>query len=486
MTPTDPKKPAGDDQAGIAAARGRAATAATSSAESRRRATAGTKRRRPRRRHRAATSTAGPRLPPPGSTTVCRTGIMSRERKIRSTTSTSSTSTRDINLRAVIASAIVLIVVVTVSQLLMWGLFVVFEKQAAAQRAGPFAARGVAGVDAEESDGDGGLHAGNHAGPQLLTDEPMNLQQQRDKEQKVLHGLWLGRPGRRDRAHADRRGQEDDPGTRAPRQRGRGSVTDAGHPAAGARRILRRPHHHRARAGAPRKRLPLRLKADSPRVISPGRRHRRAAHRQAAGPRRPLTPMFALHFIRRSFAIAAMTAVVSAAPAIAQVGVTAESLANRRARGRGSSARFTSISSSTSQLPLDLPFMDESGKQVRLGDYFGKRPVVLALVYYECPMLCTQVLNGLVSALEVLTFDAGQGVRRRRRELRPAGDAGAGGGQEEGATSSATSGRETAAGWHFLTGERGVDRRADRGGRLPLRLGRGDRAVRARRGDRRC
>ena len=45
---------------------------------------------------------------------------------------------------------------------------------------------------------------------------------------------------------------------------------------------------------------------------------------------------------------------------------------------------------------------------VRLGDYFGKRPVLLALVYYECPMLCTQVLNGVTGALKVLNFDVGQ------------------------------------------------------------------------------
>lgn len=61
-----------------------------------------------------------------------------------------------------------------------------------------------------------------------------------------------------------------------------------------------------------------------------------------------------------------------------------------------------------SQVPLDTPFMDENGRNVALGDYFGKKPVVLALVYYECPMLCTQVLNGLVGSLEALTFNAGQ------------------------------------------------------------------------------
>jgi protein SCO1/2 len=60
------------------------------------------------------------------------------------------------------------------------------------------------------------------------------------------------------------------------------------------------------------------------------------------------------------------------------------------------------------QLPLDLPFADESGKAVKLGDYFGRKPVVLAFVYYECPMLCTQVLNGLESSLRVINESIGK------------------------------------------------------------------------------
>jgi len=60
------------------------------------------------------------------------------------------------------------------------------------------------------------------------------------------------------------------------------------------------------------------------------------------------------------------------------------------------------------QLPLDLPFKDEAGRSVKLGDYFGRKPVVLAFVYYECPMLCTQVLNGLESALRVLNETVGR------------------------------------------------------------------------------
>ena len=59
-------------------------------------------------------------------------------------------------------------------------------------------------------------------------------------------------------------------------------------------------------------------------------------------------------------------------------------------------------------LPLSLPFRDEVGRSVTLGDAFGKRPVVLALVYYNCPMLCTQVLNGLVAALNVMSLEAGR------------------------------------------------------------------------------
>ena len=59
------------------------------------------------------------------------------------------------------------------------------------------------------------------------------------------------------------------------------------------------------------------------------------------------------------------------------------------------------------RIPLDTPFVDENGTDVRLGDYFGKRPVVLALVYYECPMLCTQVLNGVFSTMEAMPFTTG-------------------------------------------------------------------------------
>jgi protein SCO1/2 len=60
------------------------------------------------------------------------------------------------------------------------------------------------------------------------------------------------------------------------------------------------------------------------------------------------------------------------------------------------------------RVPADLPFLDEQGKRVRLSKYFGKRPVVLALVYYQCPMLCTQVLNGTVKCLRGIELEAGR------------------------------------------------------------------------------
>ncbi len=59
------------------------------------------------------------------------------------------------------------------------------------------------------------------------------------------------------------------------------------------------------------------------------------------------------------------------------------------------------------QIPLDLQFRDEAGKTVRLGDYFGKKPVILSLVYFGCPMLCTMAENSLLHSLQEVKFSAG-------------------------------------------------------------------------------
>jgi protein SCO1/2 len=110
------------------------------------------------------------------------------------------------------------------------------------------------------------------------------------------------------------------------------------------------------------------------------------------------------------------------------------------------------------QLPLDLPFTDETGRAVRLGDYFGKRPVILALVYYECPMLCTQVLNGLVSALGVINFEAGREFDVVAVSFNP--KEGPGLASQKKAAYIERYGRpHTAGGWHFLTGSEDSIRR---------------------------
>jgi protein SCO1/2 len=59
------------------------------------------------------------------------------------------------------------------------------------------------------------------------------------------------------------------------------------------------------------------------------------------------------------------------------------------------------------QIPLELTFVDDTGQTVRLGQYFRQKPVVLALVYYECPMLCDMVLNGLTHVMEQVSLNLG-------------------------------------------------------------------------------
>jgi protein SCO1/2 len=104
------------------------------------------------------------------------------------------------------------------------------------------------------------------------------------------------------------------------------------------------------------------------------------------------------------------------------------------------------------QVPLDLVFTDETGRDVHLGDYFGKRPVILALMYYECPMLCTQVLNGMVSALGILTFDAGREFDVVAVSINPKEGPGLAA-QKKQAYIERYKRPQTAAGWHFLTGK---------------------------------
>jgi protein SCO1/2 len=104
------------------------------------------------------------------------------------------------------------------------------------------------------------------------------------------------------------------------------------------------------------------------------------------------------------------------------------------------------------QVPPDLRFRDEAGREVRLGDYFGTKPVILTLVYYECPMLCTQVLNGLTSALGVLSFSIGQEFDVVTVSFDPKETPGLAAAKKAAYVNRYK--REGAGrGWHFLTGE---------------------------------
>ena len=162
--------------------------------------------------------------------------------------------------------------------------------------------------------------------------------------------------------------------------------------------------------------------------------------------------MFAPRLIRRTVAIAAMSAVVSAAPAIAQVGVTSPAPGDPSSARPGILSKIKIDQHLDTQLPLDLPFVDEDGQKVRLGDYFGKRPVILALVYYECPMLCTQVLNGLVTALTVMNFEPGREFDVVAVSFNPREGPGLAS-QKKAAYVERYGRPHTANGWHFLTGE---------------------------------
>jgi len=101
-------------------------------------------------------------------------------------------------------------------------------------------------------------------------------------------------------------------------------------------------------------------------------------------------------------------------------------------------------------IPLYLEFRDDEGRAIQLSSYFGQKPVILAMVYYQCPMLCTQILNGLVTSLRGMSLESGKDFevvavsidpterpelasRKKQEYLRRYA--------------------KSAAGWHFLTGQ---------------------------------
>jgi len=103
-------------------------------------------------------------------------------------------------------------------------------------------------------------------------------------------------------------------------------------------------------------------------------------------------------------------------------------------------------------IPLDVTFRDESGRTVRIGDYFGKRPVVLVFAYYDCPMLCTQVLNGLASALNVLSLTPGKDFEIVTVSFNPA-DTPASASAKKSVYIERYKHDGAAQSWHFLSGD---------------------------------
>ena len=104
------------------------------------------------------------------------------------------------------------------------------------------------------------------------------------------------------------------------------------------------------------------------------------------------------------------------------------------------------------QLPLDLPFKDEAGRAVKLGDYFGRKPVLLTFVYYDCPMLCTEVLNGVESSLRVLNETIGKEFDVVTVSFDPKETPILAAGKKK-AYLERYKRAEAEQGWHFLTGE---------------------------------
>ena len=105
------------------------------------------------------------------------------------------------------------------------------------------------------------------------------------------------------------------------------------------------------------------------------------------------------------------------------------------------------------QLPMDAEFVDDTGKTVKLGDYFGKRPAVLSLVYYNCPMLCSEEMDGMTGALEMVHLTPGKDFNIVAISIDPSET------PELAAKKKAfyvkRYGRpETADGWHFLVGKK--------------------------------
>jgi protein SCO1/2 len=161
----------------------------------------------------------------------------------------------------------------------------------------------------------------------------------------------------------------------------------------------------------------------------------------------------------RVLAAAALLVATAARPADAQPGAGAPPAARDT---RPPALRDVGIDQRLgAALPLDAIFQDESARAVRLGQYFSGRPVVLALAYFNCPMLCTEVLNGVVSSLKTISFDAGKQFQVVVVSFDPR-DKPADAAAKKAAYMAAYNRPGAEDGWHFLTGGPGSIERLTR------------------------
>ena len=158
--------------------------------------------------------------------------------------------------------------------------------------------------------------------------------------------------------------------------------------------------------------------------------------------------------IRRAAGIAAVLCALGAMPVLAQVsGYGDKTEGENRGDQLPQVLQHVGVAQHLNQpLPLNAQFVDDTGKTVRLGDYFGKRPAIFTLVYYNCPMLCSEELDGLSGALEMVHLTPGKDFDVIVVSIDPTET------PELAAKKKAfylkRYGRpETASGWHFLTGQ---------------------------------
>src|SRR4029077_912966 len=148
----------------------------------------------------------------------------------------------------------------------------------------------------------------------------------------------------------------------------------------------------------------------------------------------------------------AMSARLCAAMLLALTGVVAFPANAQQISTPAILSKVGIVQNLNAQIPPDLVFRDETGKPVRIGDFFGKKPIVFSLVYFDCPALCTEVVNGELRTMKAISLDLGKDFEALTVSFEP---------KDTPALARAKRdvyigqyGRpEAAEHWHFLTGE---------------------------------